>query len=78
MKTVTMTVGAGGRPAFTAPKDLFAARGYFFGGLGRNYDIAPDGRRFVMVKASTDAASSNEPLRVVLNWGEEVRRAVSR
>ena len=78
LKLVTMTAGAAGKPAFTAPADLFSTAPYFFGGVGRNYDISPDGRRFVMVKRSGDAPSSTEPLRVVLNWAEDVRRAVGR
>ena len=78
LKLVTMAVGAAGKPTFTAPSDLFDTAAYFFGGVGRNYDISPDGRRFVMVKRSGDAPSSTEPLRVVLNWAEDVRRAVGR
>ena len=78
LKTVTMTIGAGGKPRFTAPATLFETGAYFFGGIGRNYDITPDGKRFVMVKRGTDAPTAHEPLRVVLNWAEDVRRAVGR
>lgn len=43
--------------------------------LGRNYDISPDGSRFAMVKRGKDTPASTEPLRVVLNWAEELKRA---
>lgn len=46
---------------------------YFKSAYGRNYDITPDGQRFVMVK------EMNPPPRriaVVLNWFEELKRLV--
>jgi hypothetical protein len=52
---------------------------YFRGGLGitvRQYDVAEDGQRFLMMKdepKETDAAPS---ISVVQNWGEELRRLV--
>ncbi len=39
----------------------------------RTYDLSPDGRRFLMIKPAETAATS---LVVVLNWFEELRRAV--
>ncbi|MEE9125421.1 MAG: protein kinase, partial [candidate division NC10 bacterium] len=58
---------------FETPQLLF--EGNFVYGTGAwapNYDISPDGERFLMVKSE---AQSNE-LHVVLNWFEEVRRLV--
>jgi serine/threonine-protein kinase len=40
----------------------------------RNYDVSPDGRRFLMVKES--GAASQRSLVVVQNWAEELRRLV--
>ena len=37
-----------------------------------NYDVSPDGQRFVMVK--DDSASGR--LNIVLNWTEELKRLV--
>ena len=37
-----------------------------------NYDVSPDGARFVMVK--DDSASGR--INVVLNWNEELKRLV--
>jgi hypothetical protein len=59
---------------------LFANQGYTGRGKlmsGRTYDVAPDGGRFLMVKApplATDASAAT--LVVVLNWFEELKRAV--
>ena len=39
--------------------------------IGRNYDITPDGKRFVMVKAPS---TSQPSLTIVLNWIEELKR----
>ena len=41
--------------------------------LGRYYDVAPDGSRFLMIKVAR-AAQQSMDLRVVLNWFEEVKR----
>ena len=45
---------------------------YYFGDLGRNYDIARDGR-FLMIKADTEA---NPQVTVVLNWFDELTARV--
>jgi Tol biopolymer transport system component len=59
------------------PVALFDATPYFFGGLGRNYDVAPDGTRFVMVKNPTSAGGDAlSGIVVVLNWAEELRARV--
>ena len=40
------------------------------------YDVSPDGKRFLMIKAAqpTGAASAPPQLVVVLNWFEELKR----
>jgi serine/threonine-protein kinase len=45
---------------------------------GRTYDIAPDGRRFLMIKEGSGADQTTAPrsLIVVLNWVEELKRLV--
>jgi hypothetical protein len=48
--------------------------------LGRQYDVAPDGSRFLMIRPVTGAsnglgAASNE-IHIVQNWFEELRRRV--
>jgi hypothetical protein len=46
--------------------------------LGRTYDIAPDGQRFLMIKegASAEQAAPPRSLIVVLHWVEELKRLV--
>ncbi|MNC98597.1 hypothetical protein D3C83_166130 [compost metagenome] len=41
--------------------------------LGRYYDVAPDGSRFLMLKVARTAQQPMD-LRVVVNWFEEVKR----
>jgi serine/threonine-protein kinase len=43
--------------------------------VSSDYDVAPDGKRFLMLKASTTAADSTE-LHVILNWFDDLRRRV--
>jgi hypothetical protein len=40
-----------------------------------NYDITPDGQRFVMIKES-ERQSTTDQLIIVLNWFEELKRLV--
>jgi serine/threonine-protein kinase len=58
---------------------LFANHGYVGrGGLmsARTYDLSPDGKRFLMIKTAPDQAAGAAALVVVLNWFEELNRAV--
>ena len=46
-------------------------------GLGRTYDVSPDGLRFLMLKApGTDASAAPTALIVVQQWDEELKRLV--
>jgi serine/threonine-protein kinase len=57
---------------FTAgnPRVLFDGRRFRSGGWPANYDVSPDGERFVMVQGQSVDAQLN----VVLNWFEELKR----
>ena len=55
------------------PRLLFDGANYI-GGV--SYDVAPDGKRFVMVKAGADAIGEGAEIRVVVNWFEELERLV--
>jgi Tol biopolymer transport system component/tRNA A-37 threonylcarbamoyl transferase component Bud32 len=65
-------------PAFNAgtPKMLFEGsydqRG---GGNGPNFDISPDGQRFLMIKTAGQPSASGQ-INVVLNWFEELKAKV--
>jgi serine/threonine-protein kinase len=67
-----MSVEVETQPAFKAgtPRALFQAAGYL--GYG-NYDVAPDGQHFLMIKQE-DISTSPKELDVILNWSEELKR----
>ncbi len=69
-----MVVGIKTEPTFTAgsPVVLFTGRFTIGGGIV-NYDISPDGQRFLMIK---EAEGSTGQINVVLNWFEELKRLV--
>jgi serine/threonine-protein kinase len=41
-----------------------------------NYDVSPDGQRFLMLKPAEQQQSAPTQINVVLNWTEELKRAV--
>ncbi len=67
-------------PTFEAetPTVLFEGS-YSYGrlDLAPQYDVSPDGQRFVMVKEASDAGDTPQtPIHVVQNWFEELKRLV--
>ena len=74
--TALLAVPIQTNPSFTpgAPQVLF--EGDYFAGTGRSYDVAPDGQRFLMIKAGdTSDESSNAPQVIIVeNWFEELKR----
>lgn len=63
------------------PGKLFDARPYYSLGVSRSYDVAVDGRRFLMIKngvATGDRGSiaSSMSMTVVLHWFEELKTRV--
>jgi serine/threonine-protein kinase len=71
-----MAVPVATRPDFAPgrPVRLFEGTGYIGSGAqgsGRTYDVSPDGRRFLMIRAGQQTAT---PLVVVLNWFPELDR----
>ena len=69
-----MSVNVETRPAFKpgTPRGLFSAAGYL--GYG-NYDVAPDGEHFLMIKQE-DISTSPRELNVIVNWSDELARRV--
>ena len=43
---------------------------------GANYDVSPDGKRFLMLKPAPGTQARLNQLHVVVNWCEELRRRV--
>ena len=72
LMSVPVTITATGVDVGRATS-LFQTTSYFFGGIGRNYDVSADGRRFVMVKSGAGDSARSAPITMVLNWAEEVR-----
>lgn len=73
-KTMAVDVPKQASHAFGKPRLLFQGE-YDFDPGQLNYDVAPDSRRFVMVKASEPAPVAMQ-LQVVRNWFNELKRRV--
>lgn len=56
------------------PRRLFEGRYRLTGAFWPNYDVTPDGQRFLMVKRAIGEASNH--INVALNWTEELKRLV--
>jgi hypothetical protein len=63
-------------PVFAAGKPKLLFEGHYETGIGAfepDYDVSPDGQRFLMIKASEQESAPTQ-LNVVLNWSDELRR----
>lgn len=62
---------AGRQRLFTIPVDSFGIPNP----RSTNYDVAPDGKRFLMARAATDTVDAGPPWGVIVaqNWVEELR-----
>jgi Tol biopolymer transport system component len=65
------------QPSFTAgkPRVLFEGQYLPTPATAPNYDVSPDGQRFLMLKPS-EAEQAPTQINVVLNWFEELKRRV--
>jgi serine/threonine-protein kinase len=66
-------------PAFSSGNPTKLLDGPYAAGLGGSYDVARDGRRFLMVKigpASVDRAAAPARIVIVQNWLEELKAKV--
>ena len=75
-----MVVGMTTQPSFYAgkPRMLFGGP-YVRTPTGRtfpNYDVSPDGQRFLMLKPVEQAQAAPTQINVVLNWFEELKQKV--
>ena len=73
-----MAVDIATQPGFTAgkPRMLFEGRYETAPFPIANYDVSPDGQRFLMLKASETGGAAPTQINVVLNWFEELKRKV--
>jgi hypothetical protein len=72
-----MEVDATTEPGFHEAKPKVLFEGHYASDPTRirNYDVAPDGQRFLMIKPSEQELKSTQ-INVVLNWVEELKRRV--
>jgi len=72
-----IVVGIKTEPTFTGGNPVVMFSGRYTSGLPvANYDISPDGQRFLMIKAAEEEEGQQGQINVVLNWGEELKRLV--
>jgi serine/threonine-protein kinase len=66
------------KPSFSVGKPRMLFEDHYVPTLATkaNYDVTPDGQRFLMVKESEHEGSSPTQINVVLNWTEELKRLV--
>jgi serine/threonine-protein kinase len=57
------------------PEEIVPARYYDISPAGRTFDVAPDGKRFLMIKQHVGEAAAQDIV-VVTNWFEELKRLV--
>ena len=68
-------------PSFSVGKSVtIAVPGAEFTGEGRQYDVTPDGKQFVVLLSSADGKGPAKPapsqINIVLNWIEELKQKV--
>jgi hypothetical protein len=73
-----MAVEIATQPGFSAgkPRMLFEGPYQLAPVTFPNYDVSPDGQRFLMVKANETREAAPTQINVVLNWFEELKRRV--
>jgi hypothetical protein len=73
-----MAVDIATKPSFSAGKSrmLFEGQYQLNPGAFPNYDVSPDGERFLMLKPSEQGQSALTQINVVLNWFEELKQKV--
>jgi eukaryotic-like serine/threonine-protein kinase len=72
-----MSVDVTTQPSFSVGKSRMLFEGQYAPTPypGTNYDVSPDGQRFLMVKPGEQEAATTQ-INVVLNWFEELKRRV--
>jgi hypothetical protein len=66
------------QPSFSAgkPRMLFEGQYEPTPATFPNYDVSPDGQRFLMLKPVEQAQAAPTQINVVLNWFEELKQKV--
>ena len=69
---MAVEVSTSSKLGLSRPRGRFEQRYVFGGQTVANYDVSPDGQRFVMVRHDSAAGR----ITLVLNWFEELKRLV--
>jgi hypothetical protein len=72
MRMMTVDITATDEVRIGRPRLLFEGEYLTWGSA--DYDVTPDGKRFLMVRPASTSASRSLAIR--LNWREELKRAV--
>jgi len=70
-----MAVAIETEPGFVAGAPRLLFEGSYVAQTGDDYDVAPDGRRFVMIQRGPSEAPATQ-ITLVQNWFEELKRRV--
>jgi hypothetical protein len=68
-------LAVGARPPFAGAVELFDAPWALLSGDRPEYDVSPDGERFVMIRPPDRSAAR---IHVILNWVDELQRRIPR
>jgi len=73
-----MAVDIATQPSFAAGKPRVLFEGQYEPTVltAANYDVSPDGQRFLMLKSGEAGEAAPTQINVVLNWFEELKRRV--
>lgn len=73
-----MAVDVVTHPNFTAAKPRILFEGHYLlsPATSANYDVSPDGQRFLMLKSAEAGGAAPTQINVVLNWFEELKQRV--
>jgi eukaryotic-like serine/threonine-protein kinase len=73
-----MAVDIATQPRFTAGKPHLLFEGHYepTPGSNPNYDVTPDGQRFLMLKPSDTSEATPTQINLILNWFEELKHRV--
>jgi hypothetical protein len=62
----------------TEPPRLLFEGTFPIASSNRNYDVSPDGQRFLMIQSAAAEGLRSEQIQIVLNWFEELKRLAPR
>jgi hypothetical protein len=73
-----MAVDISSKPSFAVGRPRMLFEGKYEGAPVpvANYDVSPDGQRFLMLKPSEQEQAAPTQINVVLNWFEELKQKV--